>query len=151
MKVKDRGRGDFFEEFLTNKIQHITNPLFSLVEIYQKIHKITHPSTCPLPFITSTLDEIGRGYSAPPHRLNFLASLCHISFLTSVNFPERVCVSLVTADLTKGGVDRASHTAATIFSAPWGRAVLPYTRKRVISDIDHTFKSTIKNALFCPY
>ena len=28
--------------------RHVTNPHFALVEIYEKIRKITHPSTCPL-------------------------------------------------------------------------------------------------------
>ena len=33
------------------KRRHVPNPLFSLVEIYEKLRKITQPSTCPLPFI----------------------------------------------------------------------------------------------------
>ena len=32
-RVKGRGKGDFFAEFLTSEKAEITNPLFSLVEI----------------------------------------------------------------------------------------------------------------------
>ena len=52
MKGERQGIGwSFLRNFWPKKRQHITNPLFSLVEIYRKIHKITHPSVCPLPFI----------------------------------------------------------------------------------------------------
>ena len=50
-KVKGRGRGEFWRNFWLMKRRHVTNPLFSLVDIYEKFRKITQPSTCPLPFI----------------------------------------------------------------------------------------------------
>ena len=54
MKVKGQGGGKFFAQFLTQKRCHVTNLLFTLVEIYGNIRKITHPPLAPYPKNTNS-------------------------------------------------------------------------------------------------
>ena len=50
----------------------ITDPFFSLVDIHKEFRKITHPSTCPLPFKNTDSvcmkGAVERGGDHPLHR-----------------------------------------------------------------------------------